>query len=213
MLPSRGRPGLALVMSVKRPLTPGDLLRLQTDPDLPISAAPILKRLRAIHHQAAQLLAAGKSIKETAFAVGQTPQSIGDRARSDPAFKELVSYYQNQRTDAVIDTTNRVQQKLIDVAELAVDEITDRLEDPAKLNALPVSELRQLATMGLDRTVAPPKTAQPATIMPTQITFNVGTRDIRPKTIEGEALILDTSSESEFPAPNPSPETPKKGKT
>ena len=188
MLPSRGRPGLTLLMSVKRELTPLDLVRLSTEAT-PRTAAPVIQRLRASHHAAARHLANGKSVRETAALVGRTPQRIGDLTR-DPAFQELQAYYEDQRTEVDIDRAAVIQADLVDVAELAVHEIQERLEDPAKLAQIPIGELRQVAAMGLDRTVAPPKQAVTVSSPPTHITFNMGTRDLRPKTIteEGETI-------------------------
>lgn len=199
MLPSRGRPGLTLLMSVKRELDAEDILRLAISDDLPRSAAPVLQRLRTSHHTAARYLASGKSIKETALLVDRTPQRIGDLTR-DPAFCDLVAYYENQIKDSSIDNSQRIHEKLVEVAELATDEILDRLENDETRAKLPVGELRQIAALGLDRTVAPPKTAQPATIIPAQITFNMGTRDLRPteeKIIEHEAKKPEEPVESE----------------
>ncbi len=188
MLPSRGRPGLTLLMTVKRELTPLDLIRLSTE-DVSRTAAPVIQRLRASHHAAARHLANGKSIRETAALVGRTPQRIGDLTR-DPTFQELQAYYETQRTDVDLDRAEAIQADLVDVAELAVHEMQARLEDPAKLATIPIGELRQVAALGLDRTVAPPKQAVTVSAPPTQITFNMGTRDLRPKVItqEGEAV-------------------------
>jgi len=189
MLPSRGRPGQVLLMTVGRELHADDLVRLATDANAPYVAQPMIKKLRAIHHATARHLVAGKSVKEVAALVGYTPQRVSDLKNKDPAFQNLLSYYEMQREEIDVDTTNRMQAKLVDIAELATDEIADRLEDPAKMAQIPVGELRQIAQLGLDRTVAPPKTAQPAATAPTHITFNMGTRDLQPiKEIEGKVL-------------------------
>ena len=176
-----------------------DLLKLATDENegRRLAPQPVLKRLRSSHHAAAQYLVAGRTIRETAALVGRTPQSISDLSRNDPAFQELMAYYSDQRTETQISDTQRVQAKLLDIAELATDEISDRLEDPAKLATIPVGELRQIAALGLDRTVAPPKTAVPAQVVPTHITFNMGTRDLRPKDDE----ILTISNDEVKPEP------------
>jgi|SRR5579864_3249347 len=187
MLPSRGRPGLTLLMSVKRELTGEDLLRLGME-DTPRVGPPVLQRLRASHHAAARYLANGKTIRETAFLVGRTPQRIGDLTR-DPTFQELMAYYQTQRTEVDIQTQTRIQAELIEIAELSRDEILDRLEDPKKRAEIPTGELRQLMGDALTRTIAPPKVAQTNVAVPTQITFNVGTRDIRPK--DADPKIID----------------------
>jgi hypothetical protein len=184
MLPSRGRPGLAMLMTVKRELTPLDLLRLATDPTAPRVSAPVLQKLRASHHMAARLLASGKTVRETATIVGYTPQRVSDLREQDPAFRELVAQYQNQITEIDVDEIQEFQGRLKDAARGALEEIQDRLEDDKRRADIPTSELRQIVTMGADRTIAPPKVAQQAQTLPTKITFNMGTRDIRPKTID-----------------------------
>lgn len=184
------------MMTISHQLEAEDLMRLTTE-DAPRVAAPILQRLRASHHAAARHLATGKSIRETAILVGRTPQRIGDLTR-DPAFQELMHYYNDQKAEVSITDSNRIQEKLVEMAELATDELLDRLEDPVKVAALPAGELRQIAAMGLDRTVAPPKTAIPGAVVPTQITFNMGTRDLRPQTIidhQTTVLIEEGSTE------------------
>ncbi len=183
MLPKRGRPGLTLLMSVKRELTALDLIRLSTEGKTHVGP-PVLQRLKANHHAAARYVAAGKSAVEVAHLVGLTPQRVRDLARDDPAFKDLVAnYYAQMSSDLTVETQRRVNEKLTILAETAVDVLLERIDDPAKEAAMPTSEVRQMAQLGLDRTVAPPKTATPATIVPTHVTFNMGVRDIRPKTI------------------------------
>lgn len=197
MLPTRGRPGAVLLMTTERELTPSDLMNLSlSDQQAPTvyDAAPKLQRLRESHHRAARLLARGLSVRDVAFEVGRTPQRISDLLH-DPTFQELVSSYQAANEQVETAATQRIQTKLVDVAELATDEILDRLEDDAKRASIPVGELRQIAAMGLDRTLAPPKTAQPIVSTPTHITFNMGTKDIRPKPIDHEDLIFQSSIE------------------
>ncbi len=154
-----GRQPNNLQMEAARELTPEDLHNFANAPAL--SGPPPLKTLRAIHHRQAQLLAEGKSIREVALIVGSTPQRVGDLQRCDPAFKDLIAYYENQINDAVVEDAQRVKTKLLDAAEMAVDELVVRLEDDGKRAALPSAELRQIAALGLDRTIAPPKVAPP----------------------------------------------------
>lgn len=191
MLPTRGRPGATLVMTVERQLTAGDLLQSEVLPAQRV-AAPTIQRLKAAHHAAARLLASGRSIAETAAMVGRTPQRISDLASNDESFQWLVSYYREQVDDAGIDEAREFQGRLKDVARSSLEEIQDRLDDDKQRREISVGELRQLAVMGLDRTIAPPKTAQPVTNPPTHITFKIGAKDIRPKerTIEHESNAI-----------------------
>lgn len=198
MLPSRGRPGAVLLMTVERALTSADIERLRMGQDLPKVSQPMLKKLRSSHHEAARLLTQGHSVSEVALITGYTAQRVTDLHTKDPAFMNLVQWYKNQMDDIAIDAANRMQKKLVDIAELAADEIQDRLEDDDKREKMPISELRQLMGDTLDRSIAPHKTAQVIQQPPVRITFNMGNRDIRPK--EGEVKqgpLIDHERESD----------------
>lgn len=181
LLPSRGRPGVSLLLTVERHLTAADIFRAATQTDAPKVPVAGLQKLKAVHHGAARMLAAGKTVAEVAYTIGKTPQRVGEWQRSDPSFQDLIAYYKDQIEDIGIADAQRIHMKLLDVAETALDEVGDRLDDDAKRTALPMSELRELVKLGGDRTVAPPKTAQPTQTVPTKVTFNIGTRDIKPK--------------------------------
>lgn len=178
-----------MTFNVVRDLTAEDLFQLLSEP-ITASAPPTLQKITSNHHAMARLIASGKSSQQVAILCNRTPQRIRDLTR-DPAFKELVSFYENQISDAEINDEVRLRNKLVTVAETAVDEIEERLDDPERRAKIPVSELRQIATMGLDRTVAPPKTAIPMNTAPQNITFNIAgngpARDI--KTIESVKII------------------------
>lgn len=191
ILPSRGRPGVTLVMSVRRQLDESDLIAMATEP-APKVGAPIIQKLRATHHNAARLLAQGKSVKEVAILVNRTAQRISD-LQKDPAFIDLTSFYRDQITETTIDQAQTLQETWVDIAQLATDEIQDRLEDPAQLKTIPIAELRQLATAGSDRTVAPPRQATPMVSPPLQVTFNMGPNQLTPK----EPPILDVTPEKD----------------
>lgn len=173
-LPILGRTvALPLTFSVERQLGAEEILALASGEVQPeLSAPPPLQRIRAVHHHAARLLAEGKNAVETAAAVGRTPQRIRDLEK-DPAFAELVAYYMDQRTEVELEDGARIRSKLVDAAEFAVDEIQDRLEDDKKRKVIPIGELRQIAQLGLDRTVAPPRVAASAQAPPVAISFHI----------------------------------------
>jgi hypothetical protein len=181
-----------IIMSVGRHLTAEDLLRLQTEP-APKVAAPTIQRLKAWHHTAARLVASGQAISQVAIAVGYTKQRISDLT-IDPTFAALVESYRDSIAETGIDDAQRVQTKLLDASEAAMDEINRRLEEPDELKAIPVGELRQIATMGLDRTVAPPKAAPPALQPPIKVTFKMGVRELRPETETEETKMIDITA-------------------
>lgn len=199
-LPRRGRPsrGLGIAFEVERELTALDLTTLASAPreEAPRqSPAPPLQRITARHHHTARLVAAGVPAVEVALVVGLTAQRVRD-LQLDPAFQELVAYYFSQKTEADIADEQRFQARLKHLAESAMIELDERLEDPAKRARIPVGELRQIAALGADRTVAPPKQAQGATVIPTQITFNIAGRGLTGQA-PAPAQVIDHKPEGE----------------
>ena len=182
------------MLEVARELTAEDLLRLA---DAPKVAVPILQKLRATHHRQAQLLAKGHSVNEVAAIVGCTPQRLV-QLQIDPAFKELISYYHDQIMTLMLEDSARLKDKLVDVGEMAVDELKDRLEDADTRAKMPIGEIRKIAEFAMDRTVAPPKSAPPSTAPPVSVTMNFGTpiKD-RPQVIVDESgAILENNNEA-----------------
>lgn len=161
-----------LLLEVTRELTPLDLAKLGTAPRVSV---PTVQRLRAIHHRQAQLLASGKTPTEVAAIVGVTVQRLV-QLQVDPAFTQLVAYYQDQVMVLALEDGARLRDKLVDVGEMAVDELRERLEDDAKRRGTHIGEIRKIAEFAMDRTVAPVKTAVPTTSAPTHITLNFGTK-------------------------------------
>lgn len=203
MLPKRGRPPVVFMMTVERELTQGDIFGLEIMNDQPLTAAPTLQRLREIHHRAARKVAAGLSLVEVGIEVGRSAKRIGDLCQ-DPAFKELVEYYRTQIEEVDLMGARIAYADYADINDLARGEIIARLEDPTKMKDIPVDELRHLMISTGDRTTMPAKTATPAAVAPTRITFNMGNRDIRPKDMiieaeAGETLveITDNSEDNE----------------
>lgn len=185
MFPQRGRPGATLLLSIERELTKGDLARLAIGGrDIPrLSPAPMLKRLRAIHHLMARHLAGGRSIAEVAAITNYTPQRIGDLTR-DPNFQNLMSLYELQMEDRQIDKIEKFRAVQEDIADMAGEEIIRRLEDPASVKNISTGELRQLTGDALNRVGLPAQTAQPPIQAPVKITFSMGGRGLRDVTPE-----------------------------
>lgn len=180
MLPKRGRPPVLFMMTVEKDLTREDLFRFVTMDEHPRTSPPVIQRLREIHHQAARLVAAGKTPTEVALATGRTAKRIGDLCR-DPAFQELVRYFETQIEEIDLSGAALAYRDYADINDLARGEILSRLEDPTKIKDVPVDELRRLMVDTGDRTHTPLKTAVTVTAPPMKITFNMGNRDIRPK--------------------------------
>ena len=187
LLPSRGRVAAPLLLEVRGELDPKDLDRLSQAPK---TSVPVLQKLRAIHHHQARLLAQGKSYGEIAAIVGCTTQRLVQLV-VDPAFSSLVEYYKDQLMETMLSDSARLQDKIVDVGEMAVDEMRERMENDERRRKLPIGEIRKIAEFAMDRTVAPPKPPLPASNTPSAITINFGT-SLRPNpasTIEGEATL------------------------
>lgn len=190
LIPDRGAIAAPLRLEVARELTPDDLLRLA---DAPKSGVPVLKRARAIHHRQALLLAEGRPVAEVAMIVGCTAARLV-QLQNDPTFQELMHYYTDQLTKALFDDAERLKHKILDLGEMAVDELHARMEDEGQRAAMPTGEVRKLAEFAMDRTVAPPKSAAGGPTMPEKITINFGTAlkstpEDKTKTIEGQVAV------------------------
>lgn len=193
LLPSRGALAEPLLLDVVRELTPDDLARAN---EAPKSGVPILQRLRATHHRQAELLAQGRTNLEVAAIVGCTPQRL-TQLLADPAFAELVAYYRDQIMVLALSDGARLRDKLVDVGEMAVDELRDRMEDDGKRAAMPIGEVRKIAEFAMDRTVAPPRAAPNAVTPPASVTINFGTPVGRPAPGEAAGPEIDGTLEPE----------------
>ena len=186
LIPSRGAIAESLLLEVKRELTPSDIARMGEAPKVGPST---IQRLRATHHKQARLLAEGKNVKEVAAIVGCTPQRIV-QLQNDPMFQELYTYYHDQIIVASLEDAARLQSKIVDLGEMAVDELAERLEDEGKRKNMPVGEVRKIAEFAMDRTVAPPKSAPPQNTAPQAITINFGT-GLRPQLTEAPIIEIE----------------------
>jgi len=186
LVPKRGALR-TLSLEVERELTHEDLLVLET---LPGNGPPPLKSLSARHKRQAQLLAKGLSPQVVAEALGTTPQRVYQLMK-DPAFNELVAIYSDQFHEESLEDEKRYQEKMRAVGETSLDIINDRLEGTPDEVRISTSELRQLATMAADRTVAPPKIQDPKSNIPQNITLNFGTtlNPPRPKIINQDGTL------------------------
>lgn len=121
----RGRIGKAesqLSAIVTRELEAADLV-IRESMNLGIKA-PGIKALRAKHHQLAQCLAQGYSDTEASVTTGYSPSRISI-LKADPAFKDLLAFYQESSKDAFVD----VQSRMAGFAVTCVEVLQDRIED------------------------------------------------------------------------------------
>ncbi len=188
LAPRRGRPpGSDLSLSFKRKLNEVDFLAPRAGD---LTSGSIIQRLKHRHHTAARGFAAGLSNSEISTLTGYSPARVSS-LQNDPAFVELVTQYQNEIGDRVVDAAVEFQTRLLDTSRQALGLIQDRLDDDTEAAKIPVSELRQIVALGADRTVAPPKSAQPAAPVPTKITFNMGNKILLDETNE---ITIETST-------------------
>lgn len=192
LIPARGRPTAPLFLEVERELSLEDLLEFSKAEHARV-VAPATKRLRTIHLRIAQHVAMGRSNEEVARICNITSERVR-QLQNDPAFNELVAYYCEQISEVTIEAGQRVQEKLLDIAELALDSLHEQLEIGA--DKISVSERRQIAQMALDRTVAPPKSTSQGERPPVNVTLNLG-RELKPqeKVIDADPATLSIVEE------------------
>lgn len=132
-----------------RDLTEADLLAAEQIK--PQKQQMTVGKLRTSHHSVARMVAIGKPVVEIAATVGRDPSGIY-KLLHDPAFQELVSYYQSMTNEVQIDTARRIAGMTNDAMEVIHERI---LENPEKVKT---EELIKVVTMGLDRSGFGPKT-------------------------------------------------------
>lgn len=103
-----------------------------------------LQKVRSIHHQAARLLASGMPPQQVSLAVGWSPNRVY-LLKNDPAFQELVAFYQQREDELMID----VRSRLISLGLDAASELHERIiEKPEDVSSKVLLEAMQLS---LDR--------------------------------------------------------------
>ena len=128
----------------------------ELDLDLVINPPPVgvaikpLTRIRNTHHALARLVAEGRKHVEITAITG-TSMSRLSVLLGDPAFRELVNYYSEQKEAVYLD----VHQRLANLGMAAVEELQERLEEDATVFSN--RELMELGELMLDRSVAPSK--------------------------------------------------------
>lgn len=118
----RMKAAMPLEMQVSRELTPEDMLVRSATP---VNSKPAgLKQLRAVHHKLAQQLAMGVKEGEASLATGYSLSRISI-LKADPAFQELMAFYQGSQKEAYVD----VVQRMAGLATTAVEVMQERLEE------------------------------------------------------------------------------------
>jgi len=185
------RPKGGLGLEVVRELSDLDMALPPVAPPAKVSTLP---EIQGIHHTYARLLGEGKSVAQVAAIMGTSGARLR-RLMEDPAFCELMAYYQEQKEDIWMGA----QKQMALLHRIATDEIIRRVEDDIE-KKIPLSELRLLSEMAGDRSVTPPLKNADGGGGTTKITFNfrplTSKDDILP-TIEGtiEGAATTTSEE------------------
>jgi hypothetical protein len=147
MVPAGKQPFFA---TFARDLVEEDLILGEALPKRAPEGVAKLKQIRGSHHEAARLVGLGKSNQEIALITGYTPQRIA-QLRQDPAFSELVAHYEGQVEELYYDTHKRLAGFTNDAMEVLHERL---LEAPEKIKT---SDLKDLLSLGLDRTGFGPK--------------------------------------------------------
>lgn len=155
---TRGRAAKEISALTVRELTAEDFAMLGAEKG---SESKPLKRLSERHHALARGLASGMGSGEAALVYGYDISRVSILL-SDPTFMELMAFYREEKDRAF----RSVQDKLAGIASDALDELQTRMEDEPE--ALSVTQLMALVTMGTDRTGNGPQSST------TNLNVNVG---------------------------------------
>lgn len=130
---------LPLTIDQIRPLTPDDIpLLLAPPPILNPTRGPL--QLRHSHHQLARLIASGSEMTEVSLITGYSLSYISV-IKGDPAFKELLSYYDKQREMIFVDVVERMRSLGLNTLE----ELAARLEnEPESWSRRELMEMAEL---------------------------------------------------------------------
>lgn len=139
--PARGRKAVPVAIEYVRDLNESDAAAAALPAG--IETQP-LKRLRQTHHTLARLMADGVSNEEASAITGYSPSRISV-LKQDPAFQQLMAYYESNKEEIYLD----VHKRLADLGMSTLEELQERLEDdPSKFTN---RELMEFLDHTLDR--------------------------------------------------------------
>lgn len=137
---------IPLDIQIDRSLVPADVASLEAG-DSPAArpAGGGILSIRYAHHQLARLLVAeAAKLEEISLLTGYSPAYISN-LKNDPAFKELLAYYEVQKELKFVDVLDRMKTFGLS----ALDELQKRLEDDP--DGFKKSELLSMADLFLLR--------------------------------------------------------------
>lgn len=143
-----GRTAAPLLANVVGELTKEDLEALQTEG---ATKAPGIKKLRERHHALAKALVDGIPDGEAGIICGYTPSRVSI-LKADPTFQELLKFYEVSKHDRYLE----LHDKIANLGEDVVDEITERLEEAPE--EISIGQLIEISKMALDRSGHGPST-------------------------------------------------------
>lgn len=121
-------------------------VRELTEQDVTAPARPReLTRLRDSHHQVARLIAAGLPTQEVSRITGYSISRLSWLQNQDPAFKELVEFYRQDKREE----QQQIEARLLSVAMDAVQTFHERLLDAP--DEVAAQTLLESAKVFLDR--------------------------------------------------------------
>lgn len=142
-----GRRAAPLQVAFGRELGVEDLLAAQNSEM--VQTLPPLQRLHQRHHQLARVLAQGVSNIEASAIVGYDPQYIAN-LKDNPAFAELLSYYQAMEAEQYGVARADMHQRLASIGFDSLEHLHQRLEE--KPETFTNKELLAIVEATADRT-------------------------------------------------------------
>ena len=157
-------------------------LLLRPPPRGGLGDAPVVENLRTSHHTLARVLAEGVENAEASLITGYSPAWISTLG-GDPAFQQLVKYYQSQKDKVFVDVCER--RRTLGLS--ALDELQKKMdtEDWDKEELMALAEL----TLGKAGQGSAPQGQGAPSATALQITFVTATPREEPKghLLEGKA--------------------------
>lgn len=131
-----------ILAEVGRQLVPEDLALMHSTKVG--SKTPQLKKVRAVHHAAARMLATGMKASEVSMHVGLCPSRISI-LQNDPAFSDLITHYKNAEGERFA----VVQDRMAMLGMIAAEELQERILEGAE--DLATRDLTDILRHALDR--------------------------------------------------------------
>ncbi len=101
----------------------------------------LLVRLRDSHHQVARLIAAGLRTQDVSRMTGYSISRLSWLQSQDPAFRELVEFYRQDRHDAEMDVEARLRMVALDAVQHFHETLTERPDEITPALALEASKV------------------------------------------------------------------------